>query len=561
MTIILEQKSLGESNYPNIEHLTLSDPTSQIPDNRLRGTTRVSSKIMEKLLAFNSSRRHSPTDYSLRLWDYGGHTEFLNTHDIFMSVNSTVLILLDVSRPLNQPVSSRMDIDTGVGIPNTPMQFFHYWLRRLHDQAIKNQTEPNVALILTHKDVIEVHDKEKHVDEYMASILNSIASQPFGNYIHKDNIFVIDNKTGDETEFYNLQCAIFKMITKQKSWGVERPTRWLQLEADIMRQAEKEGKYVLDFPVVKNLGKNLGIEDLELKSFLHFHNILGDFIFDPRPVLRNFLITDAQWLADTFKSLITPEEFWDKKTVNQDVKSQLKKAVVELKTLQEVWKGNPVEFLIELFQCFNLLLPGHMKDESVTTYIIPCMLPPIRRDMYNTEPFKSMVLTFNCFYSSASGGILPVGSFHKIMSDFSKKWNICSDDHLSYTDASFHLADGFRLALTLLTGSKIRSSIWCSKQAIDSDTIPHLLKIQYMVNEKLKGFGVSPDNTFLILCPFWSSVDDSPCLVRLKEDKNKAANEYTFRVQTSQCSMHAREVVADHFPHPWPYGKTSRTYF
>ena len=142
------------------------------------GIPEMSSKTREQLLAQYPSRSHpsatTAIDYSLCLWDFGGHTEFLATHHLFMNIESTTLILLDVSKSFNDPVK-KTDKDTGVGIPNTPEQFLHYWLDTIYIQAKQKHLDPNIALVLTHRDMIDAVDRDHCIKEYIASIKQSIS--------------------------------------------------------------------------------------------------------------------------------------------------------------------------------------------------------------------------------------------------------------------------------------------------------------------------------------------------------------------------------------------------
>ena len=93
-----------------------------------------------------------------------------------------------------------------------------------------------------------------------------------------ENIFVVDNKGGDEEEFLHLRKKIFQMVKSQKTWGQERPTRWLKLEAAIHSEASMTYSRYLNINNVQKLGLKFGIDKEEIESFLSFHHVMGDFL-------------------------------------------------------------------------------------------------------------------------------------------------------------------------------------------------------------------------------------------------------------------------------------------
>ena len=334
---------------------------------------------------------------------------------------------------MKDPIKMNQNTDTGIGIPSTPEEFSHYWLQTIHSQAVEEGKAPNIAFVLTHRDMIEAKDKDKYIEEYILGVIRSIVNKPYCHYITEDNIFVIDNRNDSEKDFAKLQTEVLKLITKQRSWKIERPLRWLKLEADVLDKANEQSVKVLQLTEVETLAKTYGINDVELQSFLDFHHSLGDFLYYSEPGLKDVLITDPQWFADMFKTLITPQEFLEHQNLDPQTFEELKQGLVRENALRTLWKGHQVVFLIDLFQNFNLLLPMGTDKEN-RMFIIPCMLPPDQRNMYEMEPFQSMVLSYNSEYKTKSGDPYQIGVFHRMLSHCSKKWQICADDHLSYTD-------------------------------------------------------------------------------------------------------------------------------
>ena len=504
------------------------------------GIIGMSSKTKEQLLYHHRFKLDTSStadlDYSLRLWDYGGHTEFLATHHLFLNIESTTLILLDVSKKLKDPIKRDTKTTSGSGVPNTPEQFLHYWLKILHSQTTEKNFHPNIALVLTHKDMIQGTDVDKYIKEFKLEILMSIEGKPYSHYITHNNIFVIDNKNGDQKDFARLRNVIFKMIAEQKSWGIERPTRWLKLEADILHKTTEESIKFLPWLDVKELAKAYGITDDELLSFLKFHHKLGDFIYYDKPGLKDVVITDPQWLADMFKTLITAHEFIDLRDLDPAAAEQIKQGRVSFDVLHRIWEEDSILLLKQLFQNFNLLLPIQSSGIGEENFIIPCMLPPINKNMYEMEPLKSMILAYNSQYNSKCRDPLPVGTFHRLLSDCSKSWSICVDKHLSYTDASFKIE-----------GKMIRASVWFSEDAFQDSSV--LLHVREVLDSKLLKLGIPSCNRFLLICPHWKAEDDGICLVSVKEVLDDS-DMYKIQPAENICYCHGKNIHEIHFPTP-----------
>ena len=170
------------------------------------------------------------------------------------------------------------------------------------------------------------------------------------------------------------------------------------------------------------------------------------------------------------------------------------------------------------FQNFNLLVPiGSSNEEENKKFIIPCMLPPKLSNMYEMEPFRTMVLAYHSEHTTKSREPFQIGTFHQLLSQCSKIWKICSEDHLSYTDASFQIKENVRLALTSLDRQKIRVSLWCSRDAIEPFTHNLIQAIRTGLGKMFTKLGLGSDNKYLLLCPHWSIDDVNPCLVPVTE--------------------------------------------
>ena len=197
--------------------------------------------------------------YFVNIWDHGGQNEFIITNQLFLNVEAFILMVMDISLDLNIPLKQSSDAAGKFGIPKTPAQILRYWLNAIHILAMEKTTEPNIALVLTHQDMIKADDTNRYIDSYIEELLECIHGKPYASYIKEENIFVVDNREGTEGDFTHIRNRIFAKIAKQESWGIERPTRWLKLEADILETVKETEKPYLHISSVKDLASDFAM--------------------------------------------------------------------------------------------------------------------------------------------------------------------------------------------------------------------------------------------------------------------------------------------------------------
>ena len=266
----------------------------------------LSEQLKNEILSYKDTLPETKPDdisMSIRLWYLGGQNEFIATHHLFLDANSTTVIVMDITKPLDE----MLDKCPKLGHPNTPAAVLHYWLNSLYVQSIQTNVQPNVALVLTHTDMID--NVEMHVDKYIRGILVTIREQPCANLINKDNIYLVNNKSGDDTDFQNLRNKLSTYLSHQDNWVRQIPVRWMKLKEDMIVRSRQEGKKFLSLTDVSILGDQYGMNEKEIESFLRIQNTLGDFIYYSAPDLRETVIIDPQWLVDMVAALISHHKF------------------------------------------------------------------------------------------------------------------------------------------------------------------------------------------------------------------------------------------------------------
>ena len=288
-------------------------------------------------------------EYIIFGWDYGGHAEYYATHQLFTKGEAVHLIVMDITKPFNEHVEYD-DVNVTKSTPTTPAQFLCYWLNSIDKESKAKNVTPSVAIFLTHIDKIKKIDEKrcrKCVDDYKVNIHNEIKGKPYENLITLEDIFEIDNTSTDDHHFDSAKRHIFQMITQQSTWGQERPLQWLKLEADIRRKHENESVKHMEISKVKELATNHGMTKMDVKTFLDFHHVMGEFVHFPEKNLEDLVVIDAQWLVDKLKVLIAPQKLLKENKVCDNILKQLEQGKIEEKNLEELWKGEKKHFLFE----------------------------------------------------------------------------------------------------------------------------------------------------------------------------------------------------------------------
>ena len=381
------------------------------------------------------------TPFTISLWDLGGQDEFISTHHLFLDTEATILIVMDITKELYELIGSNFQF----GYLNSAVDVLHYWLNFFHnafeERKSKEEMEPNIALVLTHKDKISEENREKHIEDYRSQILEAVENEPYAKYLIREKIYVVENTEDTEENFEKLQDDLLRHLEKQNSWGKEMPLPWLSLKADIINMTRNSAEEHLSLEMVWELAEKYNMNTKAVDSFLQMQTFLGDFVFFQE--LRETVIIDPRWLVDKCKALISTHEFIEeRKDLKKSIRENLKRGEVSEDGLKVLWNNDKVVYLTKLMEKFDLLVD--VSDESQHKYIIPCMLRSKHTKISQKEiPYK-----------------LLIGSFPQLVSKCSKMkdWKLCQDNR-SYTTASFDIGDDVKLHLSLTVSGEVQTSI------------------------------------------------------------------------------------------------------
>ena len=530
------------SQEPNVKMASSSESITLVPHVFHKNSHELPTNY--KGLELSDRMRHNiltsnlRSQYLLYAWDFGGQEEFIATHHFFLDINCTILIVMDITRNLHKPVKDESSESVKRGIPQTPAQYLCHWLGMIHTKALEERVEPNVALVLTHKDLIQSYNVEQYIQNYIDELAKVTEGKAYQGYISQHNIFVADNKTKIGGELTSLRHKIFTKFSTTKSWGQEISVRWLKCEADLLDKSKGNLAPYLTISAARESALAYGMDNEDVDSFLEFHHSLGSLIHYDDPALQHIIIREPQWLVNQFKALVTANEFLEERHLQSEITQDLKKGIVTKMALSVLWKGNDVEFLTALMIKFNLMLLLHSSHTDSDTYIIPCMLPDYKPNKYAKETFMTMDLVYNSLHKQRNTDAIPVGTYQKLVcrSARRKNWQLRHRDHLSYTDASFWLQDGIRLAMTLLE-KEIRISVWCDRNVDYGELRSILPLVRQNCMTTLTKLGVMENSSFGILCPY--SVPGDQCLVSLELQEGNITR---YQPRGDRCLSHGGDI-------------------
>ena len=446
--------------------------------------------------------------------------------------------------------------DPKSGHPNSAVEILRYWLNAFQVETIEKKRNPNIAIVLTHKDVIEAtkENPEEYIQNYIGKILEQAADYP--EFVTRENIYVVDNKTGAESDFEKLRSQLLVHLTKQGTWGMKMPLPWLKLKADIIKKGNEMKRKYLDLQEVEDLALQYGMKENDVQSFLQKQNILGDFIFYSDSELNDNVIIDPQWLVGMCSALITTNEFLEKKNhLKKETIENLKIGRATENGLEDIWQGDEVDFMKNLMIKFDLLVDISAGPDK--EYLIQCMLPSRDKQFDHSQPYVDMERVYDALHKQASGDRILIGSFHQLLSKCSKvkNWKLCADPQenpLSYTDVSFNIPEGMKLVLTLSNKGQLRSRVWCLKSLMEGDQSGNeafYKETRETLSAIMKTCRIAQYETFEIHCPRFDPSKGDACLVKMKEYIHPTPEivTYDYDVKTDKCPVH-EEPLPSKFP-------------
>ena len=77
---------------------------------------------------------------------------------------------MDITQKFHQPLQQKAKF----GSPNTPAEVLCYWLNSFQIQSRDQGVKPEIALVLTHKDLMSSEDESHYIQSYINDIFKAV---------------------------------------------------------------------------------------------------------------------------------------------------------------------------------------------------------------------------------------------------------------------------------------------------------------------------------------------------------------------------------------------------
>ncbi len=316
------------------------------------------------------------------IWDFGGQEVYSDLHPIFLRSDCVHIVVYDLEKLENAKNKEEWK--------NYAAQV-EFWLQMIQSNSEKQddaEKGPNVLLVGTHKDKLQgcnAEEREKQALKLEQNLQDKLTGKQYKYLI--EGYFHVDSKggvRGDPENFKKLKESLIKLIKMCPTWETKRPIPYMRL---LSRLYEEEGKHEHALMRSEDIKRdaseyNIKSED-DVKQFLSFHHSTGDLTFFSDSTMKDFVIVNAQWLANVFTKVITIDKYYgDNIAANQKELDKLRKDGLIMKkgTLLgdlftgflhgvEGEKNAQVEYLTKLMCEFNLML-----EHGERCYLVPCLL-------------------------------------------------------------------------------------------------------------------------------------------------------------------------------------------
>ncbi len=556
----------------NARKLSKNSLVQQTKENDSQERTEVGlrQELLDQLKSITDSKaatvEEKPADTNkgvLRLWDFGGQTEFYATHHMFLDSDAINIIVMDVSKPLKSKVSTE-GTKQKIGIPSTQEEFLCYWMRSIeakanekrkkHDRAMKGK--PNIILVFTHTDLITCEQTSQFLQDVKETMKRFKLPE-----VADDHMFFVDNKAGSEKAFNELKKQLQQIVHKLPTWGMQRPVTWLKVEADMRQKLSGKAEQHMEFEQVRELAAEYHMTAEEVESFLQFLSAMGDIVWFPDQGLRHLITLNSQWMVDIFRALITAEEFMAQRfTSGKEFKENSKligevlqlidTGIVTYSSLCALWQGQDVAFLIELLQKFDLLLKLGQRSGAKRRFVVPSMLPPERQgECYKVQFSQNLSMTFRSTHTSEFDELYPLDTFPRLVATCAKIWPIREDGLLCFRHVSFTITEGVVLSLTQSHRSTILVTIWFSPLQHKVNPMHIVLRTRATLTQLLEKCKMPPSSAADIICPHWTLKDSHVSLVEVTMKMGKKG-QVKVKAMRTECPCHSSPLKKHDFTKP-----------
>jgi TPR repeat protein/serine/threonine protein kinase len=303
-------------------------------------------------------------DVELTWFDFGGQAIFYSTHQFFLTAQCVYLVCFKFG-------------------DEESLERANYWLRNIRSFSYGRTRPAKVVVVGTHADVFPEEVEQQLVWDELKQAMDANG--------HVIGRIAVSCHTGEG--FEGVKRGIELALDSAKLRAVQVPRSYQMIETFILesRRATPKLSWKEVFAMFPALNEN------QLQQAFDFFADMGLCLVERRLQL---LITDPQWLASTFSTLVSFSQSW------------VKNGTVAAADLTHVWKAfseHETEQVMGLFESFQVAFAKRKEG----LWVVPSLLPEDRPfdTMLDFVPGRDVQLYERMFKFE----ILPSGLFGRLI--------------------------------------------------------------------------------------------------------------------------------------------------
>ncbi|XP_052245124.1 uncharacterized protein LOC127854166 isoform X2 [Dreissena polymorpha] len=465
-------------------------------------------------------------EITVSVWDFAGQTLYYSTHQFFLNKRSIYLVLMDMTKPLDEDLKELDGSGIWCGLVNdcTYLNVFKFWLNAIHMcsgyKSTTGEIKPTVILVGTRKDKMEGTDKEKEnkKDEYFNKALKSFErDSPIFKHIHKKT-FLVSNLSPTDPDFVEMRKEIKCLAEKQEYWGTDKyPVRWIHMEHSLDKLRD-DGEQLVHMDKIEEVNRSkkpqLVLSKQELSLFLELQHMQGNILYFKTSELEHLVVLAPQWIIDAFKCFVTQFNKIQPQVL-KDWEDYEKLAILKPQVIDEIMNNSPPHIkeykddVIKYMEHLNVMAKpkatelnkcGHDEtdailgnnDELLDFHIVPCRLknapPPIETfTSPDCKRFKRTPVLAFVFCEK----FMPPSFFHRLVAVCIGAWQIKKEgnkDRMYNGLAIFAIRPTYTLTIWY-NDYIIYARIACCTKKLTSDIDTNLCQeVRHKLRQSLQDF-------------------------------------------------------------------------
>ncbi|XP_062613007.1 uncharacterized protein LOC134274794 [Saccostrea cucullata] len=369
--------------------------------------------------------------------DFAGQCVYYACHQIYLSPRAFYLLVVDMSKDLQEPVDEKVNDQEGTMFENwTYEDYFVFWMKSLHTYSNPRLPVP-VILVATHAENKSQQEKEDFFKRIWKLDEKGIKMK---EHLDPRRQFTIGLPTKFSSDYSmyraetdEIKDCISQLVQKQNHWGELVPSSWVLFEYELKNKFSKSK--IIETKLLKQINDGLPEEmkmcEQEFQDMLRFFHEIGIILYFNAAGLRDYVILDTQWFVNAFKHIIM-----DKKQTGTEY-TYVREWEIFYETgemgddlLEEIWRHkaedcldykNTILLYMERLGLIAKISPGDSKSKF--WHFIPCA----NRKVFDPEVIKDYRCTPTlCFKFDFLSNFY----FHRLIAAClgSKGWKILCDE-------------------------------------------------------------------------------------------------------------------------------------